>query len=53
MWKGTAEILNSSPTDVVTIMRNTTGSQASRAAMAAVMSRSLVEPEMPYISEKP
>ena len=53
MWKGTAEILNSSPTEVVAIMRNTTGSQGSRAATATVMMANLVEPEIPYISEKP
>ena len=53
MWNGTAEILNSSPMDVVAIIRNTTGSQGSRAAIAAVISRSLVDPEIPYITEKP
>ena len=53
MWKGTAEILNSSPTEVVMTASTTTGSHGDRAAMAAATSASLVEPAMPYISEKP
>src|SRR5437660_748089 len=38
MWKGTAEILKSSPTDVVVNARKTTGSQAGRCAISAAMS---------------
>src|ERR1035438_2687071 len=53
MWKGTAEILKSSPMAVVAIARNTTGSHAGRAWIAAAMSESRVDPAMPYITEKP
>src|SRR6266480_3189478 len=38
MWKGAAEILNSSPTLVVVSARKTTGSHAGRCAMAAATS---------------
>src|SRR5690348_5658664 len=53
MWNGAAEILNSRPTAVVAIARKTTGSQTSRAEMAAATSASRVEPARPYIIEKP
>ncbi len=53
MWKGATEILNSKPTAVVASARKTIGSQAGRASMAARMSKSFVEPAMPYITEKP
>src|SRR5262245_5460616 len=45
MWKGAAEILNSSPTALVVMARKTNGSHASRAAMAFATSVSRVEPE--------
>src|SRR6185503_19810460 len=53
IWKGAAEILNSRPTAVVATARNTSGSQASRAAKAAVTSASRVDPARPYMIEKP
>src|SRR5579885_2739805 len=53
MWKGTAEILKSRPTVVVTMARNTTGSQGCRLPMALATSASLVEPLIPYITENP
>jgi hypothetical protein len=53
MWNGTAEILKSSPTEVVASARNTSGSSGERAAMASAITPSLVDPEMPYITEKP
>ncbi len=53
MWNGAAEILKSSPMEVVAIARNTTGSHAGRAWMAVTISDSLVDPAIPYITEKP
>src|SRR5579863_2163520 len=53
MWNGTAEILNSSPTDVVARASSTSGSNGERAPIAAAMSANLVDPEIPYITEKP
>src|ERR1035437_6861544 len=53
IWNGAAAILNSSPTDVVTSARNTIGSQRVFDAIACAMSTSLVDPAMPYITEKP
>ena len=53
MWNGAAEILNSSPTAVVASARNTTGSQAGRAAIAGGDVGQLVEPAIPYMIEKP
>src|SRR3954452_17284364 len=53
IWNGTAEILNNRPTAVVPIARKTTGSHAVRCEIAAWMSASLVDPAIPYITEKP